>query len=136
MKSAIEGAQIQIGNALAPVVLKIIDRIKSMAQAFGAMSSETQKTTIKVVAFIAALGPLTSIAGGVTRLVLGMSQAFTAVAAKGFTANMRFKRMAVMVRTFNPATAPKPHQPAEPEYVDRAACGEMSACIIMFFRAP
>ena len=108
MKSAIEGAQIQIGNALAPVVLKIIDRIKSMAQAFGAMSSETQKTTIKVVAFIAALGPLTSIAGGVTRLVLGMSQAFTAVAAKGFTANMRFKRMAVMVRTLGRAVAANP----------------------------
>ena len=108
MKSAIEGAQIQIGNALAPVVLKIIDRIKSMAQAFGAMSSETQKTTIKVVAFIAALGPLTSIAGGVTRLVLGMSQVFTAVAAKGFTANMRFKRMAVMVRTLGRAVAANP----------------------------
>ena len=108
MKSAIEGAQIQIGNALAPVVLKIIDRIKSMAQAFGAMSSETQKTTIKVVAFIAALGPLTSIAGGVTRLVLGMSQAFTAVAVKGFTANMRFKRMAVMVRTLGRAIIANP----------------------------
>ena len=108
MMSALEGAQIQIGNALAPVVLQIIERIKNMAQSFGAMSAEAQKTTIKVVAFVAALGPLTSIAGGVTRLVLGMSKAFSVVAAKGFTANIRFKRMAVMIRTLTRAIAANP----------------------------
>ncbi|MEC8361786.1 MAG: phage tail tape measure protein, partial [Bacteroidota bacterium] len=99
MRSAIEGAQIQIGNALAPVVLDIIQKITDMAQAFGNMSKETQKSIVKAAAFLAAIGPIASIGGVVTRVVLNLSKAFTLVAAKGFTASMRFKRMAVVVRT-------------------------------------
>ena len=99
MRSAIEGAQIQIGNALAPVVLEIIEKVKNMAQAFGAMSTEAQRTTIKIVAFVAALGPLLSIGGGITRMALNVSKGFTMLAGKGFVASMRFKRLAVVLRT-------------------------------------
>ena len=98
MQSALEGAQIQIGNALAPVVLSIINKITEMAQAFGNLSKETQKTIVKVAAFAAALGPLLSVGSGVTRVALNLSKAFGLVAAKGFTAGMRFKRFAVVLR--------------------------------------
>ena len=98
MQSALEGAQIQIGNALAPVVLSIINKITEMAQAFGNLSKETQKTIVKVAAFAAALGPLLSVGSGVTRVALNLSKAFSVVAAKGFTAGMRFKRFAVVLR--------------------------------------
>ena len=108
MRSAIEGAQIQIGNALAPVVLDIVQKITDMAQAFGNMSRETQKSIVKAAAFLAAIGPIASIGGGVTRVVLNLSKAFSLVAAKGFTASMRFKRMAVVVRTLTRAVKANP----------------------------
>lgn len=98
MQSALEGAQIQIGNALAPVVLDIINKITEMAQAFGNLSKETQKTIVKVGALAAALGPLLSVGSGVTRVALNLSRGFGMLAKKGFTANMRFKRMAVVIR--------------------------------------
>ena len=108
MRSALEGAQIQIGNALAPVVLDIINKITDMAQSFGNMSRETQKSIVKAAAFVAAIGPVASIGGGVTRVVLNLSKAFSLVAARGFTASMRFKRMAVVVRTLTRAVRANP----------------------------
>lgn len=58
MRSAIEGAQIKIGKALAPTVLKLTGFIERAAQAFTNLSSGTQNLVIGIGVAAAALGPI------------------------------------------------------------------------------
>ena len=58
MRSAIEGAQIKIGKALAPTVLKLTGFIERAAQAFTSLSSGTQNLVIGIGVAAAALGPM------------------------------------------------------------------------------
>ena len=67
MKSAIEGAQIELGTALAPTVLAVVDRIKTLAQGFSDLNPSTQRSIVKFGLFAAALGPVTSAIGGLIR---------------------------------------------------------------------
>lgn len=88
MRSAIEGAQIKIGKALAPTVLKLTGFIERAAQAFTNLSSGTQNLVIGIGVAAAALGPilvilptLASAFGVLTGTVLpALGTAFTAVA--------------------------------------------------------
>ena len=76
MRSAVEGAQIALGNALAPTVTKVVDRIRDLADSFSRLNPETQQTVVNAGLFAAALGPVTSAIGGVIRGVQNSVRAF------------------------------------------------------------
>ena len=78
MRSAVEGAQIALGNALAPTVTKVVDRIRDLADSFSRLSPETQQSVVKFGLFAAALGPVTSAIGGMIRGVQNSIRAFKA----------------------------------------------------------
>ena len=78
MRSAVEGAQIALGNALAPMVTKVVDRIRDLADSFSRLSPETQQSVVKFGLFAAALGPVTSAIGGMIRGVQNSIRAFKA----------------------------------------------------------
>lgn len=65
MQSAVEGAQITIGNALAPTILSIIGKVEKAAAAFSNMTQGQQQLIIGVAGSAAALGPLSSGIGSV-----------------------------------------------------------------------
>ena len=75
MRSAVEAAQISIGNALAPTVTSIIDKIKGFAQSLSELNPATQKSVVNVGLFVAALGPVTAGIGGVIRGVQNTTRA-------------------------------------------------------------
>ncbi|MAP81921.1 MAG: hypothetical protein CL526_12640 [Aequorivita sp.] len=58
MQSAIEGAQIKIGNALAPTILKLVGFVERAAAQFSAMDSSSRNFIIAAGAVAAALGPI------------------------------------------------------------------------------
>jgi len=57
MQSAIEGAQLAIGEALAPVVADLAGKIAELANFFTNLSKETQGSVIKFGGFVGILGP-------------------------------------------------------------------------------
>lgn len=77
MRSAIEGAQISIGEALAPTVLEIVGKIEDLASAFGRLPKSTQEAAVKFGAFAAALGPGSMAVG---QLVTGFKNLVPALA--------------------------------------------------------
>ena len=85
MQSAVEGAQIAIGTALAPVVVDVAKAIGSMAQSFSELSPAVQKSIVGFGAFTAAIGPAKMVTGN---LGLAMSKSKTAV--KGLSKAMKF----------------------------------------------
>jgi len=58
MQSAIEGAQIALGEALAPTMERIMGMLERAAGWFSGLSSEVRNTIIVVGGILAALGPL------------------------------------------------------------------------------
>lgn len=77
MRSAIEGAQIKIGKALAPTVMKLAAFVERAASAFAGMDSSTRTFIVAAGAVAAALGPLLivlpSIASGVGALLAAIT---------------------------------------------------------------
>ena len=61
MQSAIEGAQIALGRALAPTMSKIMGVVGKLANAFTNMDGATRSTVITIAAIVAAIGPLLAI---------------------------------------------------------------------------
>lgn len=59
----VKNAGVQLGQKLTPVVEKIADGISKLAQKFGSLTDEQQKTIIKVAALAAAAGPLLTVIG-------------------------------------------------------------------------
>ena len=76
MQSAVEGAQIALGSALAPAVSDVAERIAGLANAFSNLSEGTQKTIARVGIFAASLGPVSSglggMVGGLKNVVKGL----------------------------------------------------------------
>lgn len=64
MQSAVEGAQITLGSALAPTVLDIVKSIEGMANSFSGLSKSTQGFIVKAGLAAAAIGPFKSSLGG------------------------------------------------------------------------
>ena len=64
MQSAIEGAQIEIGSALAPVMTELAAMVSRAANAFTSLSDKTKKYIVAGAAIVAALGPLMVILPG------------------------------------------------------------------------
>lgn len=64
MQSAVEGAQIALGTALAPAVSDVAEKIASLANAFSNLSEGTQKNIARLGIFAASLGPISTGLGG------------------------------------------------------------------------
>lgn len=58
MQSAVEGAQLSIGSALAPALTKLMNNVASAAQAFSEMSAGGQRMIIVISGIAAAIGPV------------------------------------------------------------------------------
>ena len=69
MKSAIEGVQIVIGTALAPLMVKLSRLVAGLAIRFNGMSKGGQAVAIAMAAFAAAIGPMLLI---IPQLVTGI----------------------------------------------------------------
>ena len=80
MQSAVEGAQIAIGGALAPVVVEVAGAIGDMAQKFSELSPAMQKSIVGFGAFTASIGPAKMVTGNLMGV---MSKSKTAVKALG-----------------------------------------------------
>ena len=72
MQSAIEGAQIEIGAALAPTMISLSETIATVASAFTNLDNGTQMFIIAITAGVAAVGPMLVI---LPQLVLGFNLA-------------------------------------------------------------
>ena len=85
MQSAVEGAQIALGSALAPAVSDVAERIAGLANAFSNLSEGTQKTIARVGIFAASLGPISSglggMVGGLRNVVKGLKAMRLAILA-------------------------------------------------------
>lgn len=81
LQSALEGAAIEFGEVLAPVVAKVAQALIELVRWFGGLSPEI-KTTIAIVgALVAAIGPLLVILGIVVNAVAALIPVFTAIAS-------------------------------------------------------
>ena len=58
MRSAIEGAQIKLGKALAPTILRVVKFVERLATGFSSLSPTAQKFALAGAAIAAALGPI------------------------------------------------------------------------------
>lgn len=76
MRSAIEGAQISIGQALAPAITKVVEKVTELSQRFSRLSPQTQSIIVKLAGFAAALGPILFAVGKVTKGIRGMILVF------------------------------------------------------------
>lgn len=76
MQSAVEGAQIALGSALAPSVTAAADAIARLAERFSNLSESTQKTIAGLGIFAASIGPVSSglgvMVGGVKNAIKGL----------------------------------------------------------------
>lgn len=84
MQSAVEGAQITIGKALAPTVLDIIKRIEGLATSFSNLSKGTQGFIVKAGLAAAAIGPFKSSLGSLL-VTISKSQRATKLLSKSLT---------------------------------------------------
>jgi len=83
MKSAIEGAQIALGDALAPTVLEVANKIKELAQAFSRLNPSTQETIVKVGLVASAIGPVVLAVGSMIKGFQGAT-----LAVRAFTTSL------------------------------------------------
>lgn len=77
MQSAIEGAQIEIGQALAPIMIKLAGIVSDLAGRFASMSDGGQLVIMAISGIAAAIGPVLLI---LPNLVSGIKMARTAFA--------------------------------------------------------
>lgn len=82
LKSSIDVAATSLGQALAPTISKIADKIQSAVDAFNAMDEEQQQSIVKLGLMVAAAGPLLSIGG---RLITGVGK-FVTIGGKAINA--------------------------------------------------
>ena len=85
MQSAVEGAQIALGTALAPTVEAMAGSIARLAERFSNLSESTQKAIAGIGIFAAGIGPVTSglgaMVGGVKNAVKGLKALRLAIIA-------------------------------------------------------
>jgi len=63
MKGSVETAAISFGSVLAPVVYKLSEIIKGLADKFTALTGSQKNTALQVVVFAAVLGPIVALIG-------------------------------------------------------------------------
>jgi hypothetical protein len=78
MQSAVEGAQIKLGEALAPAIISVMDGVANLASYFSTLSQGTQRAVVIFGALLAAVGPilimLPQLVQGVALLKVAMMQ--------------------------------------------------------------
>jgi hypothetical protein len=80
MKSALEGAAITIGEALAPLVTKLSNFIGKLANSFKGLSPSVKRTILIIAGLVAAIGPLLVVLGFMmTSVIPGLVTAFSAL---------------------------------------------------------
>ena len=82
MNSALEGAQIVIGTALAPLMVKLSQLVAGLANKFSGMSKGGQALALAMAAFAAAIGPILLV---VPQLVTGIGLVKAAMIALNTT---------------------------------------------------
>jgi len=82
MQSAIEGAQIEIGSALAPIMIKLAGIVSDLAARFSSMSDGGQLVIMAISGIAALIGPMLVI---LPSLVSGINMAKTAFTALNAT---------------------------------------------------
>jgi len=73
---------IEIGNSLLPTVLKLLDRVKFLAQGFKNLSESTKKTIVVVAAIVGVIGPLLIIIGSLSTGLAALVPVFSIVIAE------------------------------------------------------
>lgn len=76
MQSAIEAAQIELGQALAPTILEVVTVIRDLASSFANLDQGTKDTIVQIGLAAAALGPMLIVGGKITGAVTQLSGAF------------------------------------------------------------
>lgn len=77
LSSAAEAAAISFGEALAPTVQKVAEKVTELATAFAGLPESTQQTIAKVALAAAAVGPLLLAGGKLISLVTALSAAMS-----------------------------------------------------------
>lgn len=85
MRGSVETAALVIGEALAPTVVDLTDKIKGAADWFANLDEGTQKNIVKMGLLVAAVGPALSIFGRLTTAI-GASQAMLGTLGAKLTA--------------------------------------------------
>ena len=123
VKSAVESAQIAVGEAMAPALRDLADAVADAVSGFKDFSPETQKLIVVTGAFAAAAGPAVVIVGTLTRNVAALipvvrsltvaiaanpigalAVAVTAVAGSVLLANSRFRSLTDATEAYNDIT--------------------------------
>jgi len=95
LKSAMEGAAISMGTALAPTIKKLTEHLTELTRKFAGLNPKTQETIAKFGMFVVAAGPAVIMAGklttGLGSITRGLSKFIgflgkTTIATKGATA--------------------------------------------------
>ena len=81
LKSALEGAGIAIGNALLPIIKKVVGAINGLVDWFNNLSPSIQNVITYVGLFLAALGPLLLIVGNIVIFIVNLSTAIGSLVA-------------------------------------------------------
>lgn len=139
MQSAIEAAQIELGQALAPTILEVVTVIRDLASSFANLDQGTKDTIVQIGLAAAALGPMLIVGGKITGAVTQLSGAFKlmgkaasmsgASAATGFAKlipvlmNPAFLAGAAAITAISFALAPVVKRLTSMEYKMRTAAG-------------
>lgn len=110
MNGALETAAIKIGDVLTPYVTMAAKKITELTEKFTNLSPETQKTILKVVGLVAAIGPLLvgigkviTFTGKVSKTLGTLSATFTKV---GGMAGLAGKATSALSGVFGAITSP------------------------------
>ena len=86
MMGSLETAAIKIAQAVAPIIIKLANKLQELANKFSNLSPAMQETILKVVLAAAALGPLLALGGSLVTVVGGITGALGAASvALGIT---------------------------------------------------
>ena len=101
MESAIEAAQIQLGQALAPTILEVVKTIRDLASSFANLDEGTRTTIVQFGMAVAALGPLLIVGGKLTGVIGSIVKGFRllqgAAALAGTSAATSFSGLAAVL---------------------------------------
>jgi len=81
LKSAVEGASISFGKALAPAVEKVLEVIRKLAQSFSELPPSIQKNIAIFATVVAAIGPVLLAIKGLSLLIGGLALLFSPAGA-------------------------------------------------------
>ena len=81
MQSALEGAAIEIGTSLAPMIDSLVEKISSLATRFSNLSEEQKQTILIIAGITAAVGPFIIILGKLVTSITAVGKALIFLAA-------------------------------------------------------